>query len=126
MEFIPQMKRWQKFLTSNGFKVKVPHLVNHRMSRHPLAQIKRLKKTEALGHFQRISKSDAILVLNYDKGGITNYIGGAAFGEIAVAFHLGKMIFLLNPMPSGLPYSEELSAWGVRIWNGPRLEEGQT
>jgi diphthamide synthase subunit DPH2 len=51
-------------------------------------------------HFDKISKSDAILVVNLDKKGIKNYIGGNTFAEIMVAFYLNKKIFLLNPIPT--------------------------
>ena len=50
-------------------------------------------------HFNLIEKSDAILVVNEDKNGVKNYIGGATFSELMLAFHLKKKIFLLNPVP---------------------------
>jgi hypothetical protein len=51
-------------------------------------------------HFNLIENSDAILVVNLEKHGIENYIGGATFSEIMLAFHLNKKIFLLNPIPN--------------------------
>jgi hypothetical protein len=51
-------------------------------------------------HFNKIVSSDAILVVNGEKNGIKNYIGGATFGEIMIAFHYNKKIFLLNPIPA--------------------------
>ena len=51
-------------------------------------------------HFGLIEESDAILVVNSDKDDIKNYIGGATFAEIMVAFYLNKKIFLLNPISS--------------------------
>ena len=123
MDFIPQMKAWRALLIREGYAVFVPHLINHRASHKPLHSIGRLKASEARIHFEKIRKSDAILVLNYEKGGIENYIGGAAFGEITVAFLLRKRIFLLNPIPLNLPYTEELVAWGVDRWTGPTIQE---
>ena len=38
--------------------------------------------------------------MNLDKGGIRNYVGGATFSEIMLAFYHGKKIFLLNPVPT--------------------------
>lgn len=59
---------------------------------------------------QRINESDAILVLNFDKKGIKNYIGGNTLMEIAFA-HVGdKDIYLMNPIPKDVPYNEELRA----------------
>jgi len=51
-------------------------------------------------HFNKIAASDAILVLNYDKSNIKNYIGGATLMEIGVARYLDKKIFILNNLPS--------------------------
>lgn len=61
-------------------------------------------------HFKMIENSDAILVLNFDKNGIKNYIGGNTLMEIGLAYHLGKKIFLLNPPPhhSEQRYSHEI------------------
>jgi len=47
----------------------------------------------------------------YTKKGICNYIGANSFAEIALAFYLGKKIFLLNDVYS--LYEDELSAWGA-------------
>lgn len=50
-------------------------------------------------HFNKIEKSDAILVVNITKGDIKNYIGANTFLEIGFAHHGGKKIFLLNAVP---------------------------
>ncbi|MFA5393911.1 MAG: hypothetical protein WC081_02315 [Candidatus Ratteibacteria bacterium] len=47
----------------------------------------------------KVKESDAILVLNLEKNGQKNYIGGATFLEIFKAFELDKKIFLYNPIP---------------------------
>jgi hypothetical protein len=49
--------------------------------------------------FKSIEASDAILVLNYDKNGIEGYIGPSVLMEIGLAYHLGRKIFLINPLP---------------------------
>ena len=54
--------------------------------------------------------SDAILVLNIDKKGIKNYIGGNTFLEMGKAFDKGIPIFLLNNIPEKIMYREELIA----------------
>jgi len=51
-------------------------------------------------HFDKVADSDAILVINLERHGIKNYIGGNTFAEIMIAFYLGKKIFLLNPIPN--------------------------
>jgi len=50
-------------------------------------------------HFDKIKNSDAILVVNLEKHGVDNYIGGATFAEIMLAFYYNKKIFLWNPIP---------------------------
>jgi hypothetical protein len=65
------------------------------------------KEAAIRAHFEKIEWSDAILVLNYNKNGIANYIGGNTFLEIGLAFHLKEKIFLLNPIPE-ISYKEEM------------------
>jgi predicted RNA-binding protein with PUA domain len=60
--------------------------------------------------WEEIKKSDAILVLNYDKKGISNYIGGNTLMEIGFAHVLNKKIFLLNPVPEIEYYKTEIEA----------------
>lgn len=60
-------------------------------------------------HYNEIAKSDAILVLNFDKNGIKNYIGGNTLMELGFAHVLNKKIFPLNPIPK-MPYSDEIEA----------------
>lgn len=50
-------------------------------------------------HFDKVADCDAVLVVNMQRHGIENYIGGNTFAEIMVAFYLNKKIFLLNPIP---------------------------
>ncbi len=49
-----------------------------------------------------ISKNDGVLVLNFEKNSIKNYIGGATFLEMYDAFRLEKKIFLYNDIPEGI------------------------
>jgi hypothetical protein len=60
--------------------------------------------------WELIKKSDAILVLNYDRKGIKNYIGGNTLMEIGFAHVLEKKIFLMNPVPDIEFYSSEIEA----------------
>ena len=55
-----------------------------------------------------IQDSDAVLVLNFDKDGSKNYIGGATFLEMYDAFRLGKKIYIYNPIPEGMLKDEIL------------------
>ncbi len=70
------------------------------------------KKTQDLisEHMEKIEKSDAILVANYTKKDIENYIGANTFMEIGFAHHLKKKIFFINPMPNQPYIKEELES----------------
>lgn len=68
-------------------------------------------------YYNEIENSDAILVVNKDKHGIKNYIGGNTFLEIGFAHVLKKKIFLLNPVPDML-YNDEILAMEHVILNG--------
>lgn len=49
---------------------------------------------------------DAALVLNFEKHGIPNYIGGATFLEIYDAFCENREIYLVNDIPRGILFDE--------------------
>jgi hypothetical protein len=52
------------------------------------------------------SSVDAVLVLNFEKNGVNNYIGGATFLELYEAFMSDKKIFLWNNIPEGILFDE--------------------
>ncbi len=54
----------------------------------------------------KVASVDAVLVLNFEKNGQPNYIGGATFLEVYDAFVLGKKIFFYNPLPEGMLFDE--------------------
>lgn len=62
--------------------------------------------------------ADALLVLNLDKHGIANYIGGNTFLEIGFAHVLNQKIFLLNPIPEMPYYKTEIEAMKPVVING--------
>lgn len=68
--------------------------------------------------YEEIKNSDAILVLNYDRKGIANYIGGNTLMEIGFAHVLNKKIYLLNPIPEIEFYNTEIEATKPVILNG--------
>lgn len=68
-------------------------------------------------HYDLITNSGAILVLNHDKKGVKNYIGGNSLMEMGFAHIHNKKIFLLNPVPE-LSYSDEISAMTDIVLNG--------
>lgn len=66
---------------------------------------------------EKVNNNDAVLVLNFDKNGQQNYIGGATFLEIFKAFELDKRIFLYNPIPENF-LKDELLGMNPTIING--------
>ncbi len=75
-------------------------------------------KAGMIKHSEEVIKNmDAVLVLNYDKNGQKNYIGGATFLEIYDTFRLGKKIFFINDLPEGM-LKDELIAFNPIVING--------
>lgn len=69
---------------------------------------------------QKVDGCDAILVLNFEKNGQRNYIGGATFLEMYMAFELNKPIFLYNDVPDGL-LRDEILSFEPTVINGDLL-----
>lgn len=73
-------------------------------------------------HFGEITKSDAVLVVNNQKHGVKNYIGGNVLMEMGLAFHLKLPIYLWNDVPSESNFLEEILAMTPIALNG-RLDK---
>ena len=61
-------------------------------------------------NIHNVEAADALLILNYTHRGITNYVGGNSFLEMIIAYYLHKPIFLLNDIPEGMTYTEEIKS----------------
>jgi hypothetical protein len=68
-------------------------------------------------HFEKVAWADAILVTNYNKDGVANYIGPNTLMEMGLAFYLRKNIYLLNPIPD-TPWKEEMLGMRPVVLNG--------
>ena len=68
-------------------------------------------------YFNEINNADGVLIVNEDKNGIKNYIGGNSFLEMGFAHALSKKIFLLNQIPE-ISFKEEIEAMQPIILNG--------
>ena len=66
---------------------------------------------------EKVDANDCILVLNFEKNGQPNYIGGATFLEIFRAFDSNKKVFLYNPIPDS-NFKDELIGMSVEVING--------
>lgn len=109
-DHIPAVK---EVLEKSGHVIMLPNSYDH-----PLKELE-MKSLGSMDHQkwkaemlrlqgEKIAMNDAILVLNIEKNGQANYIGGATFLEIFKAFELGKKIFLYNEIPDNLLRDELL------------------
>lgn len=63
-------------------------------------------------HFKKITKNDAIFVINLKKNDQEGYIGGNVLMEMGIAFYLKKPIFIYNDVPNDSPFYEEIMGMG--------------
>ncbi|MBZ9577670.1 hypothetical protein KJA13_01390 [Patescibacteria group bacterium] len=131
IDFTRKIKEMADMLLRQGHEVEIPFysqkILDGEVSLEEFLRIKqkdgdidfRKKAEEDLikRYFRLIKDSDAALVVNIDKKGIKNYIGGNTFLEMGFAYVLNKKIFLLNDIPE-VPYKDEILAMEPIIING--------
>ena len=121
MEFADKMTIIGSILEEKGHRVLYPKYTSSFMQRKPSREEKaRLKKTEDLirAHYENIVESEAVIVLNFDKGDRKGWIGANSFLEMGFAHVLGKRIYLLNPTPGFAYFGEEIEAMSPMILYG--------
>jgi nucleoside 2-deoxyribosyltransferase len=137
IKFYPQIVEVKKQLEALGHEVLIPphEVLNKEGAMIPVEEYYRIRKemvdrgenidwvwerkNQAIKwHNDKINQADVILVLNYDKNGVTNYIGGNTLMEVGVAFWLKKPIYLFNPIPEGVSYFEEIKGMRPIVING--------
>ena len=137
IQFWPQIVEVEKQLEALGREVLIPphEVPNKEGEMIPVEEYYRIRKEmvdrgESIDwvwdrkeqairwHLDKVNKADVILVLNYDKNGIVNYIGGNTLIEIGVAFWLNKPIYLYNPIPENISYFEEIKGMRPIVING--------
>jgi len=120
--FTPQRKETADKLKIIGHTVDIP-LTSRRILNGELTLENFLKEKEKNGdgfvrkvkddiiryYFNVIKKADAVLIMNLDKNGIKNYIGGNTFLEMGFAHVLNKKIYLFRDIPAML-YTDEIKA----------------
>lgn len=113
LDFKEHIEKMAETLRKRQFIVLLPDLERYQHIRDELGQeeeFNRIKNRLTRQNIEIVENCDALLVLNYDHRGIKNYIGGNSFLEMVIAFYLNKGIHLLNPVPEGMPYTEEVKA----------------
>jgi hypothetical protein len=128
LNFTYEMKILADELAALGFEVQLPltslRILNGELT---LEQIKKEKETGEISkrvvqydairkYWDEIKMADAILVANFDKNGIKNYIGGNVFLEMGFAHVLNKPIYLLNEIPK-VSYRDEIAAMQPLVIN---------
>ena len=123
MQFTDKMLEYRKKLRELGHDAFVTDLHKTMVgkSASEVEEIKLHQKNnmDAIREFWRMMQgADAVLVLNFDKNGIENYVGGNTLMEIGFAHVLNQKIFLWNPIPD-MPYCKtEIEAIKPVIING--------
>lgn len=112
----------KKDLEKKGFSVLFPWAMDEirqgKLLPEHLPEFKLNNQSKAIKiHYDKIKKSDAILVINETKNKITHYVGGNTLMEMGFAYILNKKIYLLNPIPKMI-YTEEIKAMKPIILNG--------
>jgi hypothetical protein len=102
MHFAKEMLEAQKILEELGHEAMIPCDTHECLSSPELNMdleyciANQVDKVD----FNKIASSDAVLVLNHPKNGLSGYVGGAVLMEIGLARHLDKKIFVLHDLPS--------------------------
>lgn len=135
--FYDEMEQVQKQLQALGHEVKIPPMqfadeqgnmistkefYKQRKSEGDIPSWVWQRKAEAIRwHFEKVAWGDAIVVLNYLKNEIPNYIGANTLLEMGLAFYLHKKIFLLNDIPE-MSYKEEIFGMLPQVIHGDFLQ----
>jgi hypothetical protein len=69
-------------------------------------------------HMDKIKNSDAILVANYTKRDVKNYVGANTFSEIVFAHYISKKIYFLNPTPDQEYIADEIESVNPTVIDG--------
>lgn len=108
VDFTPRIIEVKKELEKKGHKVNIPYftqkIIDGEVSYEDYMGTKEkdgdilMRKSQPIDlikrHYNLIKNSEAILVLNIDKKGIKNYIGGSTLIEMGFAYVYEKKVYL--------------------------------
>jgi len=114
VDFSPKIIEIKKELEKTGHTANIPYftqkMIDGEISYEDYVARKEkdgdimMREVHAMDMIKRywnyIHNSDAILVINESKNGISGYIGGSVLMEMGFAYGFGKKIFLFNPPPA--------------------------
>jgi hypothetical protein len=130
VSFAEDIMRLKETLEKRGDEVVIPHGLEDYLHDPELKKRasgwgtlegaeRKIKNDLIRGYYEEIKAADAILVVNKDKNGIKNYLGGNSFLEMGYAHVLNKPIYVLNPLPKELKvFYQELVAMQPIVING--------
>ena len=112
-KFYDSLGNIKDILEANGHEITLPNSFDNPNKENEMRELGAEKHGKWKGEMfnestDKIKNNDALLVLNFNKDDLKNYIGGATFLEMYDAFKLGKKIFLYNSIPEGMLYDEIL------------------
>jgi hypothetical protein len=127
--FYKQANELQDKLVALGYEVLVPNMATEmrrennyeRKFFQPWLTDKNAYDVKAKlihGHFDKVAKADAVLILNGEKHGVKNYIGGNVLMEMGLAFHLGIPIYIFYNVPEESSFMEEIRGMMPVLLNG--------
>jgi nucleoside 2-deoxyribosyltransferase len=135
IDFTPEIKKVADRLIKKGHQVDIPfssqQIIEGKLSLEEFlaeknkkgdnkfreSALRKIKHDVIKRYYNKIKKADAILVLNFKKKQIKNYIGGNTFLEIGFAHVLDKPIYLYNPIPD-LSYTDEIKSMQPVVIDG--------
>lgn len=122
MQFIEQMLEVRNELVQLGHTAFLNDMVMAFVGKTPeecdRINVEQKQNHDIMREFWKLMQdADAIVVCNYDKRGISNYIGGNSFLEMGFCYVLNQKLFLLNPIPE-VTYKTEIEAMKPVILNG--------
>jgi hypothetical protein len=123
IKFSPEMKRIARILEEAGKVAVLPKSVIELDEETAVSEnydrVGRKREIDAIKiHFDKIAEADAILVCNYAKNGVENYIGANTFLEMGFAHYARKKIYLIAPLPDMRYINDELFAFDVEVIGG--------
>lgn len=122
LSFTDEVKKLTEELEKLGHEVLLPNGILsdaiHQADFDPV-KAKRDNGYDAVrAHFDKILESDAVLICNYTKNGIENYIGANTFLEMGFAYYHRIPTFTLNPLPDYKYINDEIQSFDITVLNG--------
>ena len=119
LSFTQEVIKIAQELEALGHEVLLPNgVINHLAEQPNYDPVQTKLDTDPIHqHTDKIRSADAVLVCNYTKNGIKNYIGANSFAEMFVAKYFDKPLFTLNPLPDQPYIHDEIYAFEPIIIN---------